>query len=414
MEDDRRRDIALFKYGLIAPLIHNNGRGQKKYFRELASKEHIVPHIGKKSFKAETFKSWLRSYRRGGFDALIVKIRIDRGNCRKINDALAIEIKEMVNKHPLLSCAALYRILIAQGKIDVGYLTEQTLRKYINDNNLKESNTAVPRKKFEMQHVNDLWIADAMHGPYIKCKGKKCKVFLIAAIDDNSRVIPARGWFFHENSISLEIALKEAISRHGLPKALYCDNGSLFSSSHLQLACARLGIALIHSRPYDSPSRGKIERFYRTVRQKFLPFTDFSEIGDIDLLNVSFERWLEKEYHKHYHHGIGTRPMDKFMEGIKHTEIKRITEQELDMAFQITITRKVKNDSTVSINAVLYECPTEFIGKKVQIRYPSDKPEDLTIYVNDKPVSKLNKLNIHENASPPSWQIRFNKEDKDD
>ncbi len=103
--------------------------------------------------------------------------------------------------------------------------------------------------------------------------------------------------------------------------------------------------------------------------------------------------------------------MDKFMEGIKHTEIKRITEQELDMAFQITITRKVKNDSTVSINAVLYECPTEFIGKKVQIRYPSDKPEDLTIYVNDKPVSKLNKLNIHENASPPSWQIRFNKEE---
>ncbi|MCP4989689.1 MAG: helix-turn-helix domain-containing protein, partial [Colwellia sp.] len=205
MDDKRKMDIALFKYGLIAPLIHNNGRGQKKYFRELASKEQIVPHIGKRSFKAETFKSWLRSYRRGGFDALIAKTRIDKGNCRKINDALAIEIKEMINEHPLLSCAALYRILIAQGKLNVGYLTEQTLRKYINDNNLKESNTAVPRKKFEMQHVNDLWIADAMHGPYIKCKGKKCKVFLIAAIDDNSRVIPARGWFFHENSISLEI-----------------------------------------------------------------------------------------------------------------------------------------------------------------------------------------------------------------
>ncbi|MCP4913592.1 MAG: hypothetical protein GY909_10770, partial [Oligoflexia bacterium] len=157
--------------------------------------------------------------------------------------------------------------------------------------------------------------------------------------------------------------------------------------------------------------RGKIERWFRSVRQKFLPFADFAEIGDIDMLNVSFERWLEKEYHKHYHHGIGTRPMDKFMEGIKHTEIKRITEQELDMAFQITITRKVKNDSTVSINGRLYECPTEFIGKKVQIRYPSDKPEDLTIYVNDKAVSKLNKLNIHENASPPAWQIRFNKEE---
>ncbi len=414
MDDKRRMDIALFRYGLIAPLIHNSKKGQKKYFRELASKEHLVTHIGKKSFKAETFKSWLRSYRSGGFDRLIPKIRSDKGSFKKVNDELDIEIRQVISKHPTLSCSAIYRMLISEGKLSIGYMQEATLRKYIQDNNLKEITEPTPRKKFEMEHVNDLWIADAMHGPYIKFKKKKCKVFLIAAIDDNSRVVPARGWFFHENSIALEIALKEAIRRYGLPKALYCDNGSLFSSSHLQLACARLGIALIHSKPYDCPSRGKVERFFRTVRQKFLPFVDFGEIKDTDQLNERFQRWLDKEYHRHYHHGIGTRPMDKFMEGIKHTEIKRITEEELDMAFQITITRKVKNDSTVSINGALYECPTRFIGKKVQIRYPSDKPEDLTIYVNDKPISKLNKLNIHENASPPAWQIRFGKEDKDD
>lgn len=414
MDDERRRDIALFKYALIAPVIPKNSRGQKKYFRELAANQHMVPHIGKKSFKAETLKSWLRSYRRGGFDALLPKIRSDKGSFKKVNDELAMEIRQMVEKHPTLSSSAIYRMLISEGKLSIGSMQEATLRRYIKDNNLRETTEPAPRKKFEVEHINDLWIADAMHGPYIRHKGKKCKVFLIAAIDDHSRVVVARGWFFHENSIALEIALKEAIRRYGLPKALYCDNGSLFSSSHLQLACARLGIALIHSKPYDSPSRGKVERFFRTVRQKFLPFVDFNEIKDMDQLNERFQRWLDKEYHKHYHHGIGTRPIDKFMEGMKHTEIKRITEEELDRAFQITITRKVKNDSTVSINGSLYECPTRFIGKKIQIRYPSDKPEDLTIYVSDNPVCKLNKLNIHENASPPAWQIRFNKENKDD
>lgn len=414
MDDKKRRDIALFRYGLIAPLIHSKGKGQKKHFKELASKEHIVPHVGKKSFESETFKSWLRSWRRGGFDALLPKIRSDKGSSKKVNDELAVEVREVIEKHPTLSSSALYRMLISEGKISIGYMQEATLRRYINDNNLRQTTEPVPRKKFETEHVNDLWIADAMHGPYIKCDRKKCKVFLIAAIDDHSRVVPARGWFFHENSVSLETVLKEAVRRYGLPKSLYCDNGSIFSSAHLQLACARLGTALIHSKPYDSPSRGKIERFFRTVRQKFLPFVDFNEIKDLDQLNERFERWLDKEYHKHYHHGIGTKPMDKFMDAIKHTSIKRITQQELDMAFQITITRKVKNDSTVSIGGSLYECPAKFIGKKVQIRYPSDKPEDLIIYVNDEPAAKLNKLNIHENASPPAWQIRFNKEDNDD
>ncbi|RLD69209.1 MAG: hypothetical protein DRI87_09835 [Bacteroidetes bacterium] len=285
---------------------------------------------------------------------------------------------------------------------------------YINAGALKEKSAPVPRKKFEKEHLNDLWVADCMHGPYIKCGSKKRKTFLIAAIDDFTRMLTARGWFFNENSICLEIVIKEAIRRFGLPHALYCDNGSLFSTSHLQLTCARLGIALIHSKPYDSPSRGKIERFFRTVRQKFLSSLDLTEIHDIKQLNERFEHWLEKEYHKHFHHGIHTTPMDRFIHALKNTTIKRLTEHELDLAFQITIYRKVKNDSTVSIKNTLYECSPEFIGKKIQIRYPSDKPEDMTIYEDDMPVEKLKTINIHENASVPAWSIRFSKEEDND
>lgn len=215
----------------------------------------------------------------------------------------------------------------------------------------------------------------------------------------------------------MEIILKEGIGAFGLPRVIYCDNGSLFSSFHLQVTCARLGIALVHSKPYDSPSRGKIERFFRTVRSKFLSVLDLEEIKDLEQLNQRFEQWLEKEYHKHPHKGInGERPMDRFIQDSTKNPgfIKRVSKEELNRAFRITIQRKVKNDSTISVDGILYECPPEFIGKKIEIRYPSDNPRDLTLYQDDKPLVQLKKINPHENANPPSWAIKFaGTKDKD-
>lgn len=354
-------------------------------------------------------KSWLRNYRSGGFDALKPKVRADKGSSRKIDDELAGIIKDRVQTFTHLSSAAIYRLLISEGDIKPDWIGEATVRKYINDKELRPAGKAVcPRKKFEKEHINELWISDCLHGPYLMHERRKRQVFLISIIDDYSRCIVGGRFFFHENSISLEAVLKDAISRFGLPKIFYCDNGSMFVSSHLQLACARLGIALVHSRPYDSPSRGKIERFNRTVRQKFLPLIDVSDT-DLDQLNTAFDRWLDKEYQKSFHHGIHTRPLDRWMDDLTTTPIKRVSSQELDLAFYISIKRKVKNDSTISINSILYETPPSFIGKVIELRYPSDNPEDLSIYENDKPVHKVKRVNPHENANLPAWEIKFDQ-----
>jgi len=409
-EDKKRTDIALFRYALIAPVIQQNVSAQAEYFRGILGKQYDVPHIGPKRFKFGTLKLWLKQYRRYGFDALKPKTREDKGVSRRITADIALALKEAVKQYPTSSCAAIHRLLIAEGHIGVGEISEGTVRDYIKGNGLKQQNPPEPRKKFEHEHVNDLWIGDCLHGPYIPEGRKKRKVFLIAIIDDHTRMLVGGRFFFHENSISLEMVFKEAIMHFGLPNAFYCDNGSLFASSHLHLACARLGIALIHSRPYDSPSRGKIERFMRTVRQKFLSMLRLPE--DIDSLNEAFDLWLQDDYHRYMHYGINAKPLDRFMEDLKTTSVKRPTEEELDTAFQVTLNRRVKNDSTVSIGGVLYECPTEFIGKKIEIRHPSDKPQDLLIYVQDKPVSKLLKLDVHENAKPPHLGIRFSPQEK--
>lgn len=410
MSDKKQEDIALFRYKIIAPVLHECGLMQGEYFRKKSKQEHEVPHLGKKIYKVPTFKGWLRNYRNNGFDALKPKLRSDKGSSRKIDEDLGNIIKDKVQMFPSLSPSAIYRLLIGEGDIRADLMTEGTLRKYIEDNDLKTLQAGlIPRKKYEKEHINELWIADCMHGPYIMHEKKKRKVFLICIIDDCSRVIVGGKFFFHENSVSLEIILKEAISRFGLPKTLYTDNGAMFVSSHLQLACARLGLALVHSKPYDSPSRGKIERFFRTVREKFLPFINPLQIDCIEQLNTDFDVWLDKEYQKYFHHGINTKPMDKWMDELKNTPMKRIASQELDLAFYITIKRRVKNDATISFKANLYEVPPAFIGKIIELRYPSDKPEDLAIYENDKPVVKVKKVNPQQNATPPAWGIKFNQ-----
>ena len=413
MADTRSQDIALFRYRLIAPVLNETGMGQMVYFRSMSEKEFDVPHLGKTRYKPAAFKKWLRNYRIGGFDALLPKKRIDKGRSRKIDENLGRIITEKSRSFPFLSSSGIYRILISEGEINPGIISEGTLRKYIKDNKLKASAEPTPRKRFEKEHINELWIADSMHGPYILHEQRKKKVFLISIIDDCSRLIVGGGFFLQENSLCLEMVVKEAITRFGLPHALYCDNGSIFVSSHLQLACARLGIALIHSKPYDSPSRGKIERFFRSVRQKFLSCINLTETCSLDDINTAFSQWLDREYHKGFHHGISTRPMDKWMDEIKHTPITRITSHELDLAFYVKVNRRVKNDATISVHGILYEVPPRFIGKKIELRYPSDKPHEITIYEDDKPVCMVKKLNPHENANPPSWGIRFERRSHD-
>lgn len=409
MEDKKQQDIALFRYRLISPVLNETGICQMEYFRQMSKKEFEVPHLGKKRYKVSALKSWLRGYRNCGFDALKPKTRVDKGSSRKIDEELAKIIKERVESFTSLSSAGIYRLLISEGDMKPNHVTEATVRKYIKDNKLKiATKDVVGRKKFEKEHINELWMADCLHGPYVVDEKRNRQAFLICIIDDYSRCIVGGKFFFHENSISLEAVLKEAISRFGLPAVFYCDNGSMFVSSHLQLACARLGIALVHSKPYDSPSRGKIERFNRTVREGFLPLVDSANI-DLIQLNTSFDRWLDKEYQKNFHHGIQTKPLDRWMDDLANTPIKRVSAQEIDLAFYISIKRKVKNDSTISINSILYEVPPNFIGKLIELRFPSDKQEDLTIYENDKPVYKVKKVNPHENANLPAWGIKFDQ-----
>jgi len=255
MDNGKRLKIATFRYGIIAPVLHEEGKGQGKYFRLMAERAFDVPEMGSRRYAPATFKSWLRFYRREGLDGLMPKERSDAGKVRVINPEMRLRIGELLSDYPRVSVSHLREMLVEEGLITSRRASVTTLRRYVRENNVRPANDEPPksRKRFEKPYANDLWTLDFMHGPRVNVGGNaKKKTYLAAAIDDHSRYMPLCEFFLAETYTALASALKAALLRHGLPKMLYCDNGSAFSSSDLALACARLGVALVHSKPYDS------------------------------------------------------------------------------------------------------------------------------------------------------------------
>lgn len=409
-EDDK---IAIFKYGIIATVLNDRSINQRKYFEKAAQREYDFPgKVERVKFSARSFKRWLHIYRKHGYEGLKPSRRIDKGKSRKIPYDIQETIIQLCNEYDFKTISNLYRHLVTTGFIDPENFTEVTLRNFLKANKINfDSQRIVPRKAFEAPHINILWTADFMHGPYIRDGKKKHKTYLCAIIDDHSRLITGASFFLSEHSLSLQKTLKQAVLTYGVPQKFYCDNGKVFASGYIHMVCAKLGTALIHSKPYDSPSRGKVERFFRTTRDMFIPNL-YIKIQNLTLetLNESFRQWLLDEYNNNIHKGINDTPMDRYLADMTNVNIKTILPQEADNYFHHTVFRKVKNDSTVTINNVLYEVPSKYIGKKIEIRFPLENPEDLSLFENNIQCAKLTKLDKHFNSE--TTQIKYNMGDQ--
>lgn len=405
--------IALFRFKIIAPALNDSSVKQTRYFQKMAQKVHDVPGYGRRQYSWKTFKEWLRLYRKHNFDGLKPQTRHDKGISRSIDNYLAVVIGQKFEKFPSITVSLLYRMLTEEGLISGGSPSESAVRKFIRDNHLKpQAPPPIPRKKFETPHINDLWMSDFMHGQSFRIDGAQRKLFLCGIIDDHSRFIVGARWTLHENTEALELVFKDALATYGLPKVFYCDNGAVYVSTHLQLACARLGVALVHSKPYDSPSRGKIERFWRTVRDGFLPLVDRSANYTIADFNNRFSEWLTHSYHQRFHHGINETPLERFLADQKNVTIGRISETELEHFFYKTYRRLVKNDATISVNSVLFEVPARYMGAYIEVGHPTGQPSDLWLYENDKPTLKLVKVNPVENSQSALRGICFSQQPK--
>jgi putative transposase len=202
------------------------------------------------------------------------------------------------------------------------------------------------------------------------------KTYLFAFIDDMSRLVPHGEFFLNERIDCYINALTKALAKRGLPRKLYVDNGPAFSTQILRHACASLGIALVHSRPYQPEGWGKIERFFKSVRMQFLAAQpDGLTLQD---LNNRFKEWID-EYHLREHGSTREAPLARYA---GHLHLTREAPKDLMDHFRKRVARKVDKDRTVSLDGRLYEAPVDMIGKTVMLLYHESDPSRVELLVN--------------------------------
>jgi len=385
-DDDKKMAVASFKFGVISDFINrqNFSYGEKaKLFREKTSLSYVIPFSSKTTVSKPAIIKWIRDYKKGGqrLEALYPKIRKDRGDFRSLDGTLKLAIIDILKKNPNVKTRAIIRELVRQKIIENSAgLNFSTVYRFVK----KEKQDPLrqdcydDRRRFEAQYPNQMWQSDVMHGPHIRSgegAGKKKKTYLIAFIDDHSRLIIHAEFFFSEDVINFKSALHTALLRRGLPQTLYVDNGACFKSKNLEYIGAALGISIKHSRPYIPQGRGKIERWFKNIRESFLAF--FNSHIFLDQLNESLDNWVDI-YNSTIHSSTNETPLRRFVSGV---ECTRPAPHDLENYFRIIEQRKVKKDRTFRLNKIIYEAPACLIDKRVDLKfYPEDERRPVEIF----------------------------------
>lgn len=381
MEDPRRRDIALFRYGLVReavdPDLSPAQRG--RLVRDLAARDHRGPDGRRVRVGRSTLDRWIRAYRAGGFDALVPQPR----KTGPISDVelldLAVRLKR---ENPARTAAHVTELIVtdlaerAQGRQVPSVRTVQRHFARLGVNVGGDGRPAEAFGRFEAAGVNDLWVGDVAHGPRIAGR----RALLFAFLDDHSRLVVGHRWGRTEDVLRLEAALRRGLASRGVPKRVYVDNGAPFVSHQLQRVCAVLGMHLIHSQPKRPQGRGKIERFFATVRSQFLVEIADDQLDGLDRLNELFTAWVETRYHRRTHRETGQSPLARFTAG----GVPQVPPPELlREAFLWAETRTVRKTATVSLHGNRYEVDPVLVGRRVQLVFDPFDLATIEVRFND-------------------------------
>lgn len=356
---DRADDIALLRYGLVRevsdPRLSKAERG--RLVRTLAAEVHLGPAGQEVRISRPTIDRWARAYRSGGYAALRPGPR--RVEPRTPKEALDLAAK-LRREDPARSAAHIAEVLrAAQGWSP----HPRTLERHFKAQGLTRAaltGANVAYGRFEAGYPNELWTGDALHGPVVG--GKKAVLF--AFIDDSSRLVTGHRWSHSEDTLAAEAALRRGIMSRGLPSTCYLDNGSPFICRQLLRALAVLGVRLVHSRPGRPEGRGKIERFFRTVREQFLVEVAHSEVPGLASLEDRFVAWLETSYHRREHSETKEAPIERFSRLAKPVFPGQA---QLREAFLFSEARTVTKTCTISLHGNSYEVDAALVGRKVEL-----------------------------------------------
>jgi putative transposase len=266
MTEEKNKAIAVFRFGVIHEFVGGamlSNAEKRRLIREKCARKWIIPYSSRTRISENTLYRWIRRYRKSGgrIESLYPHKRNDQGKHRVLTGEDIANVVNARKDHPHLPVKTLLAHL-KRNHLVPPKTGLTTIYRVLHQNGMMQNEPSPEdRRKFEAPSPNDIWQSDVMHGPKVDVNGTRRKTYLIAFLDDHSRLIPFAAFYLSENLAAFMDAFEKALMKRGLPRKLYVDNGPAYRSHKLEFTCASLSIALIHARPYKPQGKGKIEDF---------------------------------------------------------------------------------------------------------------------------------------------------------
>lgn len=411
MDEKVKNDIALFRYGVLAPLIQRqvDEAHPWAYFRRVQNKKFEYVDGTSRTVTAVTMDRWYKAYREKGFDGLKPQNRSDVGSHRKLDDEVKEIIRFYIDAYPRLPAAQIYDKLLTNGDITRRTVSPATVNRFVRK--YKDSKNILPvteLRRYEKENINEVWYGDTTYASYITIGGKKVRVYVIALIDDASRMIVGCGAFLEDNSINLMKILRSAMSKYGKPKLLSFDNGSNYRSRQMTLLGARIGVSIHYCPPYTPTSKSKIERFFRTLKDQYLCMIRPGDYHDLETYDRDLQKWIQ-EYNTRPHSSLegGKTPTERFFE--QGDQIIEMNPDMIERSFLLEVQRRVSADGVISIDGKQYEVDYHHQNRHVWIRYAPDFSQVYLVDMADGSLSSIQPVDKISNGHKKREKIRLSE-----
>jgi transposase InsO family protein len=370
-ELEQKREEGLRRYQIIAPLLEEGlAECEKRPIRQLIR--------DREDLSARTLRRYVAAFKQHGFDGLLPGERKDKGSCKAIPEEALQMAAELRRELPARSAERIQQILASEGfRVARSTLERQLRQQGLSGREIKATQKSVASRRFNRVGRNTLWQSDLKFGPYLpdpQNPGRKIKTYLIAMIDDATRLVVHAEFYANQKLPVLEDTFRKALTRCGCPDNLYIDNGKIFISRWMRLACAKLRIRHLNTKAFSPESKGKIEKFNQTV-DEFIREASLEKPQTLEHLNELFRAWLSEGYNHRVHSALaGRSPAQAFTQDTK--PLRFPSPEVLKEAFLWEKTPTVDKSGCISLNGLCYEVGVEFIRKQILVRYD---PFDLSL-----------------------------------
>lgn len=398
----------LERYETFAPLLNEH----LDAFERRRQRAQIIESSG---LSERTLRRYIQTYKEKGYQSLVDVARSDKGKARAVPEKAVEEAVKLRQELPSRSVRRIIEILEGEKIVKPGEVSRTSLNRHLIQRGYgatqlrAEGKIPAPSSRFQRKHRNDLVQTDLKYGPTVICNGKKKKTYLLALIDDSTRMVLHAEFYSTQRLPILEDGFRKALLKFGKPSDILVDNGKIFVSKWFKLACTRLGVHHIAAKPFMPRTKGKIEKYNQTVDQ-FLDEFALEPVQTLHELNRKFSIWMDEGYTHSPHEALVLEerdphtgellnkrertPYQAYMEDP--AKVRYVSSVECRDAFLWEIQRTVDKSGCIKLEGVIFDAGVALIRRRVDVRYDPFDISVVEIWHEGKFQRKAEKLDMLE------------------